>query len=246
MTIRNDSTRLIRSKDRKVTNMPMPSGKTARIANTFGLPSGREFSCPGATTVCETICYAGKLEKIFKGVREVLLHNFDALKSADQAGMAELIDEMITDFKADCEKHGAEKYFRLHWDGDFFSEEYTQAWAEVIKRHEDVQFWAYTRSAFAVPILQGIPNLGLYFSTDSDNVELAGELSREHGVKLAYLADNFQVGKAGMREITGKSGVPCPENNGKLQMISPKGSACITCKQCVFARNDILFSATKK
>jgi hypothetical protein len=29
-------------------------------------------------------------------------------------------------------------------------------------------------------------------------------------------------------------------------MISEKGSACVLCSQCVFARNDILFSATKK
>jgi hypothetical protein len=29
-------------------------------------------------------------------------------------------------------------------------------------------------------------------------------------------------------------------------MISTEGSACVRCSQCVFARNDILFSATKK
>jgi hypothetical protein len=29
-------------------------------------------------------------------------------------------------------------------------------------------------------------------------------------------------------------------------MISEKGSACVVCSQCVFARNDILFSASKK
>jgi hypothetical protein len=29
-------------------------------------------------------------------------------------------------------------------------------------------------------------------------------------------------------------------------MISPAGSACAVCSQCIFARNDILFSASKK
>jgi hypothetical protein len=29
-------------------------------------------------------------------------------------------------------------------------------------------------------------------------------------------------------------------------MISEKGSACVVCSQCIFARNDILFSASKK
>jgi hypothetical protein len=29
-------------------------------------------------------------------------------------------------------------------------------------------------------------------------------------------------------------------------MISTAGSACVVCSQCIFARNDILFSASKK
>ncbi len=66
---------LIRSKDRKVANQVNKSGTQAAMANTFGLPSGKAFSCPGATSVCETICYAGRLEKVFKGVRENLIKN---------------------------------------------------------------------------------------------------------------------------------------------------------------------------
>ena len=237
---------LIRSKDRKVTNAVTPNGKQASIANTFGIPSGKAYSCPGATSVCESVCYAGKLEKVFKGVRENLLANWEQLKDASYETMVELIDEMITDFVSDCERRGAEKLFRIHWDGDFFSRGYTQAWRTVIKKHSDVQFWAYTRSDFAVPLLIGIPNLGLFFSTDDDNRELGKQLKLRHGVKLAFLAKTFAEGKIGMLPISPKSAVPCPENNGKLPMISEKGSACVTCSQCVFARNDILFSATKK
>jgi hypothetical protein len=239
--------KLIRSKDRKVTNSVTPNGKQANIANTFGLPSGKAYSCPGATSVCETICYAGKLEKVFKGVRANLLHNWELLKDADVQTMTDLLDEMITDFVNDCNKRGADKLFRIHWDGDFFSKEYTFAWAAVILKHTDVQFWAYTRSEFAVPILQGISdNLGLFFSTDSDNKELGKELKSVHGVKLAYLANTFAVGKEDFKAIQEKAAVPCPENNKKLPMISVNGSACVRCSQCVFARNDILFSATKK
>lgn len=237
---------LIRSKDRKVTNAVTPNGKQASIANTFGIPSGKAYSCPGATSVCESVCYAGKLEKVFKGVRENLLANWEQLKDASYETMVELIDEMITDFVSDCERRGAEKLFRIHWDGDFFSRGYTQAWRTVIKKHSDVQFWAYTRSDFAVPLLTGIANLGLFFSTDDDNRELGKQLKLRHGVKLAFLSKTFAEGRAGMLAIQPKSAVPCPENNGKLPMISEKGSACVTCSQCVFARNDILFSATKK
>jgi hypothetical protein len=239
-------TKLIRSKDRKVTNAVTPNGKQASIANTFGIPSGKAYSCPGATSVCESVCYAGKLEKVFKGVRTNLLHNWELLKDADFDTMVSLIDDMIVDFRADCMKRGAEQLFRIHWDGDFFNEEYTLAWAKVIKSHVGVQFWAYTRSDFAVPILKDIPNLGLFFSTDDDNRQLGKQLKETHGVKLAFLSKTFAEGRLGMLEIQPKSAVPCPENNGKLPMISEKGSACVTCSQCVFARNDILFSATKK
>ncbi len=237
---------LIRSKDRKVANAVNKSGTQASIANTFGLPSGKAFSCPGATSVCETICYAGRLEKVFKGVRNVLVSNYEQLLKADLMGKATLLAEMIREFSDECDKRGAEKLFRIHWDGDFFDEEYTRAWAITIMAFPDVQFWAYTRSDFAVPLLINIENLALYFSADSANKTLAWELKRKYGVKLAYLAKDFATGKADFNEQQEKSAIPCPENNKKIPMISEKGSACVMCSQCVFARNDILFSATKK
>ena len=237
---------LRRSKDRKVTNAVSPNGKTPTIANTFGLPSGKAYSCPGATSVCEKICYAGNLERIYKGVKDILVDNWNQLKDAKYPQMVMLLDEMIVDFKKDCDKRNADKLFRIHWDGDFFSVQYAIAWATVIKKHSDTQFWVYTRSDFAVPVLQNIPNLALYFSADDANFDLASNLKKTTGVKLAYLAENFAMGKERMLEITVKSAVPCPENNKKLKLISDKGSACVTCGQCVYERNDILFSRSKK
>ncbi len=160
--------------------------------------------------------------------------------------MEALLYEMVDEFDKDCVKRNAEKLFRIHWDGDFFNETYTHAWKNVILAFPAIQFWVYTRSDFAVPILTGIENLSLYFSTDDDNWQLASQLKETNGVKLAYLANNFAMGKERMLTITPKSAIPCPENAKKLPLISDKGSACVTCGQCVFARNDILFSASKK
>lgn len=237
---------LIRSKDRKVANQVNAGGKQATMANTFGLPSGVAFSCPGATSVCEKICYAGNLERVFKGVRNVLLENWEQVKDANYATLVTLLDEMIQDFVAECDKRNAEKLFRIHWDGDFFNETYTLAWRDVIFANQNVQFWAYTRSDFAVPILIGSKNLSLYFSADEANKDLAIELKKIWGVKLAYLAKDFATGKSDFAELQDKSAIPCPENNKKISMISTKGSACVLCSQCVFNRNDILFSASKK
>lgn len=238
-------TKLLRSKDRKVTNAVSPNGKTATLANTFGLPAGKAYSCPGATSVCERICYAGKLEKIFKGTRENLLHNWNLLKDADAQTMYVLISEMVAEFVADCQRKNAPMLFRIHWDGDFFNDTYTHAWAKVIREYPEVTFWAYTRVQQAAMILNGIPNLSLYFSTDSENTDTAKVLSAE-GIKLAYLAQTFEMGKQDLLELVGKTATRCPENNKALPLISTKGSACVTCGLCVHNRNDVLFSASKK
>lgn len=237
---------LIRSKDRKVANLVNKGGTQPLVANTFGLPSGVQFSCPGATSVCEKICYAGNLERVFKGVRNVLTANWEQLKDANQNTMEDLLFAMILEFVEDCEKRNAEKLFRIHWDGDFFNEAYTYAWRNVMLQFPDVQFWAYTRSAFAVPILIDVENLGFYFSTDSANRVLGITLKKKYGIKLAYLANTFAEGKKDFETIQDKSAIPCPENNKKINLISVEGSACVRCSQCIFARNDILFSASKK
>jgi hypothetical protein len=239
-------TKLKRSNDRKVANLVTKSGKQAAIANTFGLPAGKSYSCPGATSVCESVCYAGKLEKLFKGVKVNLLHNWELLKDADSETMINLLDEMIVDFVADCEKKDAPMLFRIHWDGDFFNDTYANAWKTVISNHPNIQFWVYTRVKSAVLILKGIDNLSLYYSTDSENKDTGVELKKDHGVRLAYLAKNFAIGQSEMKELFNKPGAKCPENNKQIPLISNAGSACVSCSLCVYSKADVVFSATKK
>ena len=237
---------LKRSNDRKVANLVTKNGKQAAIANTFGLPAGKAFSCPGATSVCESVCYAGKLEKLFKGVKANLLHNWDLLKDADGETMVRLLNEMIIDFKNDCEKKDAPKLFRIHWDGDFFNDTYTYAWKIVIDKHPDIQFWVYTRVKSAALILKDVSNLSLYFSADSENVKTAVDLKINSGVRMAYLAKNFAIGQADVKEMIGRPAAKCPENNKQIPLISTNGSACVSCSLCVYSKSDIIFSASKK
>jgi len=239
-------TKLLRSKDRKVANAVTPNGKQASIANTFGLPAGKAYSCPGATTVCETVCYAGKLEKVFPGVKKNLLHNWDLLKDADSVTMVTLLNEMINEFVAECNKRNAPKLFRIHWDGDFFNDTYTQAWKNIILNNTDIQFWVYTRVKSAAVMLKDIANLSLYYSTDSENKSIGITLKKDHGIRLAYLAKNFLIGQADMKALTNRPAAKCPENNRQIPLISTKGSACVSCSLCVYSKADIVFSATKK
>jgi hypothetical protein len=239
-------TKLLRSKDRKVTNAVSPNGKTATIANTFGLPAGKNFSCPGATSVCESVCYAGRLENLFPGVKKNLLHNWNLVKDADHDTIEAMLMEMIADFKKDCDKRNAPKLFRIHWDGDFFNDTYTFAWKHVILNHPDIQFWVYTRVRSAALMLKDIDNLSLYYSTDDENKEIGIELKNNEGIRLAYLAKNFAIGQADMKALTNKPGAKCPENKKVIPLISSAGSACVSCGLCVYSKADIVFSATKK
>jgi hypothetical protein len=239
-------TKLLRSRDRKVTNAVSPNGKTATIANTFGLPAGKNFSCPGATSICESVCYAGRLENLFPGVKKNLLHNWNLVKDADHDTIEAMLMEMIVDFKKDCDKRNAPKLFRIHWDGDFFNDTYTFAWKHVILNHPDIQFWVYTRVRSAALMLKDIDNLSLYYSTDDENKEIGIELKNNEGIRLAYLAKNFAIGQEDMKALTGKPGAKCPENKKVIPLISASGSACVSCGLCVYSKADIVFSATKK
>jgi hypothetical protein len=239
-------TKLLRSKDRKVANLVTKNGKQASIANTFGLPAGKAYSCPGATSVCESVCYAGKLEKVFPSVKVNLLHNWELLRNADGLTMLMLLSEMIDEFRIDCDKRNAPKLFRIHWDGDFFNDTYAYSWKTVINNNPDIQFWVYTRVKSAALILNGIDNLSLYYSTDSENKDTGIDLKVNNGIRLAYLAKNFAIGQADMKELTDKPGAMCPENRKQIPLISSAGSACVSCGLCVYSKADIVFSATKK
>lgn len=245
---------LERSNDRKVANAVKVSAKgeaSPRIKNAFGLLAGLQGSCPGATSVCLSGCYAGESgngsEMVYPAVKALVTRNLDALKDASLADMVTMLDTMIQDFVRDCQKWKAPKLFRIHWDGDFFSPRYVHAWSKVIESHPDIKFWAYTRVWTAAVYLhgKGFDNLGLFFSGDPENVDVARRME-SLGINVAYVDNTFADGKALFPKAT-----RCPENNrngrkvGALPLIDPKGSACARCGLCVDGRKSVLFSFTK-
>lgn len=228
---------LKRSNDRKVANSFTAKG-SSRIANSFGLPAGKEYSCPSATSVCSKICYAGKLEKLYKGVREALVHNFDALRNATEGEMVEMLDAMISEFESECDKWDSPKLFRIHWDGDFFSDEYTNAWWTVMKSHPNTRFWVYTRVANAAIALRDVENLSLYFSTDTENAEVAKNLNLVYGINLALLGKTFVEAK----DLAQVRSAVCPEQRKQIALTG----ACVSCGICVKGNANIAFSISKK
>lgn len=250
---------LTRSKDRKVANAVSPNGKTAVIGNAFGLPAGKEYACPGATSFCTKICYAGKLEKVYSGVKNVLVRNFQELVYADYLdgidGMTNLISDMVQEFLTECDNRKAKgknvSYdFRIHWDGDFFNRNYADAWANVIMAFPEIHFWVYTRSftddAFVIDILSDIDNLTVYLSADVDNIDIANAVAAEYpGVFIATVADTFAEARETIIDSSRKV-YDCPENAKRIPLITDKGSACIRCGICVSGRGDVAFAVKKR
>jgi hypothetical protein len=243
---------LKRSNDRKTANLSNRAGKQPLIANAFGLPAGRAYSCPGATSVCESVCYAGKLEKVFPSMRALLEHNWQILSNADYGTMVRELNTMIGGFVADCEKRGAEKAFRIHWDGDFFSREYASAWANVVRRNPDVTFWVYTRSFTnslnVIDLIADIPNLSVYLSVDVANEEWADVIIAEYpSVMVASLSDTMDNAAKVIERVrnNNRPGAKCPELIGSIPLIDVKGGACFTCQLCPKGKADIRFASSK-
>ena len=243
---------LKRSNDRKTANLSNRAGKQPLIANAFGLPAGRAYSCPGATSVCESVCYAGKLENVFPSMRALLEHNWQILSNADYGTMVRELNTMIGGFVADCEKRGAEKAFRIHWDGDFFSREYASAWANVVRRNPDVTFWVYTRSFTnslnVIDLIADIPNLSVYLSVDVANEEWADVIIAEYpSVMVASLSDTMDNAAKVIERVrnNNRPGAKCPELIGSIPLIDVKGGACFTCQLCPKGKADIRFASSK-
>lgn len=236
--------KLKRSHDRKTTARVNKAGTQSLLKNAFSLPSGKAFSCPGATGVCEGVCYAGKLEKMYPAFRELALHNWELLSNATFGEMVDLLRDMIAEFSQECAKHNVSKVFRWHADGDIFSADYAEAIAHTCMRFPDVQFWIYTRSFEYVQHIVGIPNLSVYLSVDSENKDAALETHKEFPwTRLAYLDETHEKGKEFMLAETGKPGAICPENAKRIPLITEKGGACFTCGLCIFGKADIRFAS---
>ena len=244
------TTTLRRSTDRKTANMS-PNGKTPTISNAFGMASGKAFSCPGATSVCESVCYAGKLEQLYPNMRAMMLANYNAVANATYAELVEALSSMIDGFRADCVKRNAEMVFRIHHDGDFLNRTYASAWANVIRKNADITFWVYTRSfipgANVIDIIADIPNLAVYLSVDSANSEYVRAILDEYpSVRIAILSHTMESGAVAMADFRDRPGAKCPENIKRIPLITNAGGACFSCQLCVKGNVDVRFAVSKR
>lgn len=116
-------------------------------------------TCPGATTECQSICYAARPVTERGAVYQMWVRNSTA-------------DDIPTELPPGC------TLLRLHVSGDFTSVAYILNWRDLLDRNPQVTTWAYTRSwrvpelLPALEQLRGLPNVQLFASMDSSTVEM--------------------------------------------------------------------------
>lgn len=182
----------------------------------FSLAPGKHYSCPGETKSCNG-CYASKRRFLFTPSMRLSVGNFMLLKNSTEDEMVELINNIIPKNV---------KIFRIHDQGDFFSQQYINAWTKVIRNHPDIYFWAYTRSfKFNYQNILRLKNFNFYLSVDEHNKNKAANFSKRYKnspVKLAY--GPWEHGT----QIP-KNSFVCPATNKKIQI----EGACEKCMLCV-------------
>jgi len=86
-------------------------------------------------------CFSATSESAFPSVRKQRWHNFDLLRGKDFEGMVKLIQASLD--AIDLTKI---KLVRIHEGGDFFNQNYLDAWLSIARLNPKMIFYAYTKS----------------------------------------------------------------------------------------------------
>lgn len=118
------------------------SGEAYRVLG-YGIPADYSFeggnTCPGANA-CRGVCYAKQGRYIMASVRDARLHNFTSFQTRGKLGF---IGDAIADLTRFVKRYNV---VRIHDSGDFFSQDYLDAWKAIALAFPAVIFYAYTKS----------------------------------------------------------------------------------------------------
>lgn len=143
-------------------------------------------------------CYSASAEVQYEDAREIRWRNYDLLRECnnDIPKMTKLI---VDSLKRSIHKEGVFGLFRIHADGDFFTQSYFDAWLEAVKEFPNVNFYAYTKSlAFWIRRINAIPsNLNLIASYGGK----FDDLIEKHNLRNAVVVDTVEEAKRLRRRI---------------------------------------------
>jgi len=136
-------------------------------------------ACPGASLVCQEVCYARRGRFYCDNVQRALQRN------RELADSPELVGGLIAQGRQNYVRIG-----RIHASGDFYREAYVAKWRRIVRKCRTTTWYGYTRSWTVPDLLPGLlalaaePNMFLWFSTDRS----MPEPPRVPGVRIAWLA----------------------------------------------------------
>lgn len=137
--------------------------KNTKIKDTliFSIPPVK--TCPSATELCKSKCYALKFYRVSPKCKEAWEDNLKLSFSPDFAeSMIGYIREILTKSRKEF------KYFRINDSGDFYNQNYLNAWTDIANDFPQLKFLAYTKSHQLD--YSGIPaNLKIRYSVFSDS-----------------------------------------------------------------------------
>ena len=191
----------------------LPEGNT-KVGNvrTFSLPA--YATCPGASAWCLKNCYAARIERIRPNCRTAYSRNLTLSLLPDT-----FVSLMLKSLPEDT------PLVRIHVGGDFYCQDYIQAWEEICRARFLTRFWSYTRSwtlSKMLPFLErlkDLPNFQLFASCDPDMP------MPPKGWRTAYINRDFRA-----------EGLHCPHQQGRAE-------SCLTCGYCFQDHSgDVIFT----
>jgi hypothetical protein len=132
----------------------LPAGYTcpfADICKSFAHKTGGKFKSNDKSIKDdgEFRCYAASAEMQYPNTRELRWRNFDLLKDNDtnRESIKDLIGKSLKYYEYNNRKVSI---MRIHESGDFYTQDYFDAWMDVASERGDILFYAYTK---AIPYL---------------------------------------------------------------------------------------------
>jgi hypothetical protein len=153
----------------------LPAGYTCPFAKLCKSTADRETGKIKDTKDTEFRCYAASQEAIYKNTRNSRWRNFDLLKEAKtKDGMYKLIKDSLE------YNLPTANLIRIHESGDFFNQEYFDAWLQVAKEKPSTTFYAYTK---AIP----------YWVARIGSIPKNFKLNASKGGRYDSLIDNYNL-----------------------------------------------------
>ena len=164
---------------------------------------------------CQKYCYALKSYRQYPSTRAAWDKNLHVCSNDLDTFKHEMRD-FLTIYSP--------KYFRLHSAGDFFSQDYLDAWIQIIKEFPDITFLAYTKSYDYLKFNDIPGNFKLFFSIEP-NSEMPKE--KYHCIKHAYIESDNRINNSFV----------CPATIKEHKKIT-----CDKCLRCFNGNKNVVFN----